>query len=83
MSTVLETRARAFADASKVPLSLASALPTLRAVAPPVLRRTMFTTPDSRIPAVATAAPGPMDGGWTTRVRPRPKPCSDVASVRG
>jgi hypothetical protein len=37
MSTVLKTRARAFADASSVPLSLASALP-LREVAAPVLR---------------------------------------------
>ncbi len=83
MSTALRTRARAFADASNAPLSLATALLRLRAVAAPVLRRTIFNTPDSRIAAVATAAPGPMDGGWTPRVRLRPKPCSDVASVRG
>jgi hypothetical protein len=83
MSTVLETRNPAFANSSNVPLSVAIAPSRFRAVPAPVLRRTIFTT-DSRIAALACAAPGcRMDVGSTARVRSRPKLLSQVASVRG
>ena len=73
MSAVLETRDPAFAHASNVPLSLAITLPRLRAVAAPVLRRTIFNTPDSRIAVVASPARGcRVNVGCTARVRPRP-----------
>jgi hypothetical protein len=83
MSTVVETRNPAFANSSNVPPPLAIRLHGFRAVTGWLLRRTIFTTPDSRLAAVASAAPGPMGGGWIARVRSRPTPCSDVASVRG
>lgn len=68
MSTVLETRDPMVANFSNVPPSPAIALPTLSAVERPVRQRTIFTTPESRIGARASAAPGcRVDDGWTAQ----------------